>query len=131
MYLTVEEYRKLALQPSEEYTDEELVHLLEHAEYLMNIQIRYFYDSHDFESDNVRRKNAVKRAIAAQVDYYIESGFTSVYGLKNDVSSVSLGRTTISGNRGQNSGNDFTNITGLCSEFWQLLQGTGLLWRGV
>lgn len=130
MYLEVIEYRSLSLQSADDYTDEELEHLIEHAEYLLDIQTRYFYHTHSFDSDCTRRKMAVKRAIVSQVDYYIESGFTSVYGLKNDVTSISLGRTTISGGQ-SGGGSNFTNLTGLCPEFWQLLQGTGLLWRGV
>ena len=130
MYLDLKEYKLRTFQDISEFTDEELEKMIYHAEELLDVQTRYFYHSVDFDTDKELRKNAVKRALTAQVDYYVESGFTSVYGLNTDATSISLGRTSITKNGNGGKAQEFTNLTGLCVEFWQNLQGTGLLYRG-
>lgn len=126
-YLNYEEYRGLSIEPVEQ---EEFSKLIKQANMVFNVATRRFYLGKDFKSDHVWRQEAVKQALAYQVDYYSELGAHTFEGINNTPGSVSLGRTSISktvGNRQAVS----EDKSLLSVEAQSILSGTGLLYRGV
>ncbi|WP_155962133.1 hypothetical protein [Streptococcus ruminantium] len=97
------------------------------AEDLLEIITLRFYDQAPFETDVGWRKEAVKRAILAQIEYFIETGETTAEGLNSTPQSVSIGRTRVTTVHG-NSSKSTKNLA--CEEFYLHLSGTGLLYRG-
>lgn len=85
------------------------------------------YYFHDFEKDVPYRKEKFKKALAAQVKLYVETGSNSLYGM-NEPQTVSIGRTNIS--RGGSTGNA-NNVSGYADEAIRHLRPTGLLYRGL
>lgn len=126
-YLDYVEYSKLSIEPVEEEVFNKLVR---HATVVIDVAIRYFYVGKDFESDYAWRRDAVKTAVAYQVDYYAELGAHTYEGINSSPGSVSLGRTSISKNVG-NRVSDSKSKGQLSVEAQSLLSGTGLLYRGV
>ncbi|VTS32739.1 phage protein [Streptococcus porcinus] len=69
--------------------------LLKRAEITINLFLDGFYNTVDFETDIESRKKAVKIAIAFQITYLDATGIMTA-DAKQSMSSVSLGRTSIS-----------------------------------
>lgn len=89
-YLTENEFEKLGFDEVENFEK-----LLARAELAINMFIRNLYDFVDFEKELEYRKKAVKLATAFQIAYLDSSGIMTA-DEKQSVSSVSLGRTSIS-----------------------------------
>lgn len=98
------------------------------AENLFDVITLRFYDTTTFDADVEWRKKAVKQAILAQVEYFIETGETTAEGLNSTPQSISIGRTRVTTVHG-NSAKSTKQIG--CEEFYLYLSGTGLLYRGV
>ena len=89
-YLTENEFEKLGFDEVENFEK-----LRARAELAINMFIRNLYDFVDFEKELEYRKKAVKLATAFQIAYLDSSGIMTA-DEKQSVSSVSLGRTSIS-----------------------------------
>ncbi len=89
-YLTENEFEKLGFDEVENFEK-----LRARAELAINMFIRNLYDFVDFEKELEYRKKAVKLATAFQITYLDSSGIMTA-DEKQSVSSVSLGRTSIS-----------------------------------
>lgn len=89
-YLTETEFEKLGFDEVENFEK-----LRARAELAINMFIRNLYDFVDFEKELEYRKKAVKLATAFQIAYLDSSGIMTA-DEKQSVSSVSLGRTSIS-----------------------------------
>lgn len=89
-YLTENEFEKLGFDEVENFEK-----LRARAELAINMFIRNLYDFVDFEKELEYRKRAVKLATAFQIAYLDSSGIMTA-DEKQSVSSVSLGRTSIS-----------------------------------
>lgn len=89
-YLTENEFEKLGFDEVENFEK-----LRARAELAINMFIRNLYDFVDFEKELEYRKKAVKLATAFQIAYLDSSGILTA-DEKQSVSSVSLGRTSIS-----------------------------------
>lgn len=89
-YLTENEFKELGFDEVENFEK-----LLARAELAINMFIRNLYDFVDFEKELEYRKKAVKLATAFQIAYLDSSGIMTA-DEKQSVSSVSLGRTSIS-----------------------------------
>lgn len=87
------------------------------------------YYFHDFEKDVPYRKEKFKKALAAQVKLYVETGSNSLYGM-NEPQTVSIGRTNIS-KGGSSSGTGSGSLSGYADEAIRHLRPTGLLYRGL
>ncbi|MEK0285921.1 hypothetical protein [Caldifermentibacillus hisashii] len=124
-YLTYEEYNQLGFADMEEA---EFNKLLPKASDVLDSVTRFFYCENDLESDVPIRKEQFKKAVAAQVEYFHETGATTSYGM-NEPSTVTIGRTTLSeGSRNSQTAprNDL-----ISEDVYFYLRDTGLLYRGL
>ena len=88
-YLTSNEYERLGFDEIDNFEQ-----LEERASSVIDLYTDYFYSNVEFESDNPIRKNAVKQAIAYQINYMDSSGITTAED-KASLNRLSIGRTTI------------------------------------
>lgn len=121
-YLTFEEYNNLGFTSLEEGVFNDLV--IRSGDAVDSIT-RSFYQFNNLEDDVAFRRNQFKKAVASQVEYFLEVGSTTTYGM-NEPSSVTIGRTSQSGG----SSNNQTN-TLLSPDVYGYLINTGLLYRGL
>lgn len=89
-YLTYPEYLKLGFDETDKFDE-----LYKRAEMTVNLYIHNFYAYKDFDSDFEPRKEAVKNAVAYQIYYLDRSGIITA-DEKQSLSSVTIGRTSVS-----------------------------------
>lgn len=123
-YLTYEEFKDFA---SVEVEEDAFKRLLPKATDLMHQVTRRFYQYADISDDVEWRRIAFKKAIAAQVEYFYETGATTTQGI-NSPSQVTIGRTTVGARQ---SGNDHQPKSIVSQDALMHLSMTGLLYRGV
>lgn len=124
-YLTYEEYNQLGFADMEEA---EFNKLLPKASDVLDSVTRFFYRENDLESDVPIRKEQFKKAVAAQVEYFHETGATTSYGM-NEPSTVTIGRTTLS--EGSKSSQSAPRNDLISKDVYFYLKETGLLYRGI
>nr|DAX95661.1 MAG TPA: Putative Head Tail Connector Protein [Caudoviricetes sp.] len=116
-YLTSNEYERLGFDEIDNFEQ-----LEERASSVIDLYTDYFYSSVEFESDNPIRKNAVKQAIAYQINYMDTSGITTAED-KASLNSLSIGRTTI--NYSNNTTNAIKDSFNLSQDTLNLLNSVG------
>lgn len=129
MYLTYTEYTELGYKSvsEDEYDQFEMI-----AEDTFDFETAAFYKQHDLDNDDFTfRKLQFKRAMAIQINYMKESGVTSVETLNNTLSSMSIGRTSLSKGGSPKNGSDSSKTSLLTSDARNVLYHTGLLYKGV
>lgn len=89
-YLSYNEYLDLGFDVTDRFDE-----LYKRAEMTVNLYIRNFYAYREFDSDFEPRKQAVKNAVANQINYLERTGIMSAEE-KQSLSSVTVGRTTVS-----------------------------------
>lgn len=89
-YLTKEEFSKLGFDDVENFEK-----LESRAAMAIDLYIKNFYDFTDFATDFEPRKQAVKKAVAYQIAYLDSSGVMTAED-KSSLSSVTIGRTSVS-----------------------------------
>ncbi|RJU23419.1 hypothetical protein [Streptococcus sp. AM43-2AT] len=89
-YLSYDEYLDLGFDVTDRFDE-----LYKRAEMTVNLYIRNFYAYREFDSDFEPRKQAVKNAVANQINYLERTGIMSAEE-KQSLSSVTVGRTTVS-----------------------------------
>ncbi|RMI79782.1 DUF4054 domain-containing protein [Streptococcus iniae] len=116
-YLTQSEFKELGFEQVDNFDAFE-----KRAEIAINLYTQGFYSYIDFETEIDHRKQAVKLATAYQVAYLSASGIMTADD-KQAMSSVSIGRTSISFNNAQstNAGQQFN----LCLDAENLLNSAG------
>ena len=87
----------------------------------------HHYHFNSFENDAAYRQTMFKKAIAAQIRLYNESGANTSYSMKQP-QNVSIGRTTV--NTGRGGGSDAA-VGSFSKEAIGYLRPTGLLYRGL
>lgn len=122
-YLTSNEYERLGFDEIDNFEQ-----LEERASSVIDLYTDYFYHSVDFESDNPIRKNAVKQAIAYQINYMDSSGITTAED-KASLNSLSIGRTTI--NYSNNTTNAIKDSFNLSQDTINLLNSVGFGYKKV
>lgn len=120
-YLTSNEYERLGFDEIDNFEQ-----LEERASSVIDLYTDYFYHSVDFEKDNPIRKNAVKQAIAYQINYMDSSGITTAED-KASLNSLSIGRTTI--NYSNNTTNAIKDNFNLSQDTLNLLNSVGFGYR--
>lgn len=119
-YLTYPEYLELGFDEIDNFDE-----LYKRAEMTVNLYIHNFYAYKDFESDFKPRKEAVKNAIAYQIYYLDRSGITTAEE-KQSLSSVTIGRTSVSYQNGSQSISEGSKYNlSLDAENWLVLAGFG------
>lgn len=116
-YLTSNEYERLGFDEIDNFEQ-----LEERASSVVDLYTDYFYSNVDFESDIPIRKNAVKQAIAYQINYMDSSGITTAED-KASLNSLSIGRTTI--NYSNNTTNAIKDSFNLSQDTINLLNSVG------
>ena len=116
-YLTSNEYERLGFDEIDNFEQ-----LEERASSVIDLYTDYFYSNVEFESDNPIRKNAVKQAIAYQINYMDSSGITTAED-KASLNSLSIGRTTI--NYSNNTTNAIKDSFNLSQDTLNLLNSVG------
>lgn len=124
-YLTYEEYNQLGFADMEEA---EFNKLLPKASDVVDGVTRHFYKFKDLESDAQFRKEQFKKAVAAQIEYFYETGSTHSYGM-NEPQSVSIGRTSMT--TGSNPFQNGVQNGLICKDVYFYLKDTGLLYTGI
>lgn len=123
-YLTENEFEKLGFDEVENFEK-----LRARAELAINMFIRNLYDFVDFEKELEYRKKAVKLATAFQIAYLDSSGIMTA-DEKQSVSSVSLGRTSISYKSMSKASTEGSRYN-LSLDALNALKGAGYGYRGV
>lgn len=123
-YLTENEFEKLGFDEVENFEK-----LRARAELAINMFIRNLYDFVDFEKELEYRKKAVKLATAFQIAYLDSSGIMTA-DEKQSVSSVSLGRTSISYKSTSKASTEGSRYN-LSLDALNALKGAGCGYRGV
>lgn len=123
-YLTKDEFKELGFDEVENFEK-----LRARAELAINMFIRNLYDFVDFEKELEYRKKAVKLATAFQIAYLDSSGIMSA-DEKQSVSSVSLGRTSISYKSTSKASTEGSRYN-LSIDALNALKGAGYGYRGV
>lgn len=123
-YLTENEFEKLGFDEVENFEK-----LRARAELAINMFIRNLYDFVDFEKELEYRKKAVKLATAFQIAYLDSSGIMTA-DEKQSVSSVSLGRTSISYENTSKVSTEGSRYN-LSLDALNALKGAGYGYRGV
>ena len=123
-YLTENEFEKLGFDEVENFEK-----LRARAELAINMFIRNLYDFVDFEKELEYRKKAVKLATAFQIAYLDSSGIMTA-DEKRSVSSVSLGRTSISYKSTSKASTEGSRYN-LSLDALNTLKGAGYGYKGV
>ncbi len=123
-YLTKDEFKELGFEEVENFEK-----LRARAELAINMFIRNLYDFVDFEKELEYRKKAVKLATAFQIAYLDSSGIMTA-DEKQSVSSVSLGRTSISYKSTSKASTEGSRYN-LSLDALNALKGAGYGYRGV
>ena len=123
-YLTKDEFEKLGFDEVENFEK-----LRARAELAINMFIRNLYDFVDFEKELEYRKKAVKLATAFQIAYLDSSGIMTA-DEKQSVSSVSLGRTSISYKSTSKASTEGSRYN-LSLDALNALKGAGYGYKGV
>lgn len=123
-YLTENEFEKLGFDEVENFEK-----LRARAELAINMFIRNLYDFVDFEKELEHRKKAVKLATAFQIAYLDSSGIMTA-DEKQSVSSVSLGRTSISYKSTSKASTEGSRYN-LSLDALNALKGAGYGYKGV
>lgn len=89
-YLTKEEFSNLGFDDVENFEKLEA-----RAAMAIDLYIKNFYDFTDFATDFEPRKQTVKKAVAYQIAYLDSSGVMTAED-KSSLSSVTIGRTSVS-----------------------------------
>ena len=119
-YLTETEFLKLGFDDVEDFEK-----LSARASLAVDLYIKNFYDFTDFESDFEPRKQAVKKAVAYQIDYLNSSGIMTAED-KTSLSSMTVGRTSVSYQSGSKTVNDGKRYNlSLDAINWLMLAGFG------
>ncbi len=123
-YLTENEFEKLGFDEVENFEK-----LRARAELAINMFIRNLYDFVDFEKELEYRKKAVKLATAFQIAYLDSSGIMTA-DEKQSISSVSLGRTSISYKSTSKASTEGSRYN-LSLDALNALKGAGYGYKGV
>lgn len=120
-YLTSNEYERLGFDEIDNFEQ-----LEERARSVIDLYTDYFYSNVEFESDIPIRKNAVKQAVAYQINYMDSSGITTAED-KASLNSLSIGRTTINYSNTQT--NAIKDSLNLSQDAFNLLNSVGFGYR--
>jgi len=125
-YLTYSEYNDFGFS---EITEDEFDQLVKRASDAVDSVTRSFYKFNNINEDVEWRREQFKKAVAAQVEYFHETGATTSYGM-NEPTHVTIGRTSMTAGSNKNAQTKPQNSF-ICSEVYLYLKDTGLLYKGI
>lgn len=137
-YLTLDEYVKFTGRNSDFKKSEDFKQYLLYASNILDVVTNNYFLVNEFEDTNDFVVMRFKKALCEQIKFLFLNNDANSSFLSNaiglDVSSVSIGATSISYNK---SGTTSTNSTStsdlstICKDALFLLNNTGLLYRGI
>ncbi|MGX6979115.1 hypothetical protein ACWN8V_07630 [Vagococcus elongatus] len=127
-YLAEEEYKKMGFaEISDPFSFRDL---LFKAGLILDNITRDYYQFVSFNDDHEWRVKKFKQAVGLQIEYFMQNEANSTSQLNDRPMNVTIGRTTISrGGKAQTV--EGSEVTLLCPDVQMVLEGTGLLFRGV
>ncbi|MBC2190531.1 hypothetical protein [Listeria booriae] len=128
-YLTLSEYNALGFERIED--QEHFDKLLSKASAVLDNATRRFYVFEELESDYPYRKDAFKKALGCQIEYFLETGELTTESLNNSPQNVAIGGTSISNTSKFNAAGKNESKSIISDDIYIYLEGTGLLSRGV
>ncbi|MCP1102590.1 hypothetical protein M2454_001902 [Aequitasia blattaphilus] len=129
MYLTYEEFKKLTNR--DEVEEPVFDRFLPKAQSVLDNLTRNFYHFNDIIQDNRFRSTQFKKALCAQILYFVEMGGDTYEAINKMPQSFSAGRTSVSLGSRYNAGGKNESKELLAEDVMLYLEGTGLLYRGV
>lgn len=127
-YLTEEEYKGMGF--AEIGGSFSFDNLLMRASAVLDNLTRNYYTFTSFDDDYEWRVDKFKQAIGLQIEYFVQNEATSTSQLNDRPMSVTMGRTSVSrGGKAQTL--EGSEVTLQCPDVPMILEGTGLLYRGV
>ena len=131
-YITYHEYYDFGFEGFRTTEErEEFALFLKRASNVADSVTRNFYKFNDLEGDYGWRKLAFKKAVACQIEFFLEvEGFTTE-AINNEPQSQQIGRIKISKTSRFNPKNVDEPQSVICPDIYMFLEGTGLLNRGI
>jgi len=131
-YLPYHEYLDLGFEPFPcETLTKEYPRFLQRASYEIDRITRHFYNFNDLETDVPFRRDKFKRAVGAQIEYFLElDGFTTST-LNNHPQQQQIGRTKLALVQTASASGDVEKREVLNPDVILHLEATGLLNRGI
>lgn len=125
MYITQSEYTEF----TGETAPENFKFLEEIASAELDSVTRFYFRFNELADD--LKSTQFKKALMFQINFYVQTGFSSVEEMNNQPDSVRMGDTTVSYNRTGTGAESNKRDTALSKDALNALRGTGLLYRGV
>lgn len=127
-YLTKEEYEKMGFATIA--SPFSFDNLLMRASSILDNKTRNHFNFVKYEDDFEWRVEKFKRAIGMQIEYFVQNEATSTSQMNDRPMNVTIGRVTVSrGGKAQTL--EGSEVTLECPDLAIVLEGTGLLYRGV
>ena len=121
MYLEEQEYIDLGFSQVDEFET-----LRMRAEHLIDAYVDNYYTTTSFDEDYDIRTDAVKLALAYQIDFMNQTGVLSAED-KSSIQSISIGRTRVEYADGSHGASN----SGLSADAQRILESVGFGYRGV
>ena len=130
-YLTYKEYLEMGFEPLELDEFNRFPRFLMRASSVVDHITRNFYKRNDLETDYDWRRDAFKKAVACQIEYFNELGGFTLESINAEPQAQQIGRVNIAHvSRFNPSGaNELRQLT--CPDIYIHLEGTGLLSRRI
>lgn len=122
-YLTEEEINKVIPSGT---ADDKKNDYIEVAEAVLDNVTQNFYQFNNIETDHDFRRSQFKKALLAQIKYFVNLGTSNFDQISSMPESFSVGRTSIT--NGSSEGG--VGRSYVASDVNMYLEGTGLLYRG-
>ncbi|MEQ7217828.1 hypothetical protein ABQD64_05300 [Vagococcus fluvialis] len=127
-YLTEEEYKEMGFATIA--SPFSFDNLLMRASLILDSKTRNHFNFINYEDDFEWRVDKFKKAVGMQIEYFIQNEATSTSQMNDRPMNVTIGRTTVSrGGKAQTI--EGSEVTLECPDLAIVLEGTGLLYRGV
>lgn len=124
-YLTQTEYAEIMGVTAPSKFEE----LVKRAGNELDIITRFYFAHNPIGGDF--KSNQFKKAVAYQIEFYVETETTMSESLNAQPDSVRVGNTTVSYNRTGTGAESSKRTSALSQDALNMLRGTGLLYRGA
>lgn len=121
MYLDEQEYIDLGFSRIDDFEN-----LRTRAEHLIDAYVDNYYTTTSFDEDYDIRTDAVKLALAYQIEYMNQTGVLSAED-KSNIQSIAIGRTRVE----YADGGHAASNSGLSTDAQRILESVGFGYRGV
>ena len=130
-YLNYKEYLDMGFKSLELDEHTQFSRYLNRASYVVDHVTRNYYKHNDLETDYHWRKDAFKKAVACQIEYFNELGGFTHESINAEPQAQQIGRVKIThvSRFNPTGANELRELTS--PDVYIFLEGTGLLSRGI